>query len=123
MKCEICGKETDLFTEVYDPRTEKHRAIYLCHDHHISLLNSVDWDLKRMKDFYAYKEEMEEIGRKALEKFKEAADNNTIPVLDPTDGFKDIAKVLAWLYVGGIQIHGVDKEVEAAIRRIGGEEE
>lgn len=56
---------------------------------------------------------------------KESMDNRPIPIVTtPTEKQrKDIAKVLEWLYIGGVHIHGTDEKIEAAIRRIGGEEE
>lgn len=65
-----------------------------------------------------------------LERIKETMDNSKpMPIVTPPKihwdiaHMKDIAKVLEWLYIGGVHIHGVDKEIEEAIRRIGGEEE
>lgn len=64
-----------------------------------------------------------------IERIKETMDNSKpmpiipAPILTPTgECFKDIAKVLSWMYVRGIHMHGTDEEIEAAIKRIGGEE-
>lgn len=66
---------------------------------------------------------------KILERIKEAMDDKPMPiiptpiVITPAERQrKDLAKVLEWLYIGGVHIHGTDEEIEAAIKRIGGEE-
>jgi hypothetical protein len=65
-----------------------------------------------------------------IERIKETMDNSKpMPIMTPPElhwdiaHMKDIAKVLSWMYARGIHMCGTDEEIEAAIRRIGGEEE
>ena len=66
---------------------------------------------------------------KIIERIKETMDNSKpMPIVTPPElhwdiaHMKDIAKVLEWLYIRGVNIHGTDEKIEEAIRSIGGEE-
>ncbi len=109
MKCEICGEDAHFFSETYDPHKDKTRFIYLCEKH--------------QREFYdRMNDAISEI--KAVEAIREVMDDKPMPiVITPAERQrKDLAKVLEWLYIGGVHIHGMNDEIEDAIRRIGGEE-
>ena len=112
MKCEVCGEDAHFFSETYDPHKDKTRFIYLCERHQREFYDKMNDALAEIK---------------AVKAIKEAMDDRPTPiipvVITPAERQrKDIAKVLEWLYIGGVHIHGMDEEIEAAIRRIGGEE-
>lgn len=112
MKCEICGQDAPFFTETYDPKENKTRFVYLCEEHQGMLYDKVNDALAEIK---------------AVKAIKEAMDDKPMPIVAPPKlhwdiaHMKDIAKVLSWMYARGIHICGTNEEIEAAIRRIGGE--
>ena len=61
---------------------------------------------------------------KILEKIKEAMDDKPMPIVTPPKlhwdiaHMKDIAKVLEWLYVNGIGMHGMNEYIEELLRNI-----
>ena len=113
MKCEVCGEDAPFFTETYDPRMHKSRIIYLCERHQCVLFDKINDVIPETR---------------AARAIREAMDDKPMPIVAPPKlhwdmaRMKDIAKVLEWLYIGGVHIHGTNEEIEAAIRRIGGEE-
>ena len=126
MKCEVCGEETPFFTETYDPEEKKSRTIYLCKEHQSKMY-------KRIVDamLYMHSEqytggilkipEISDADKEAIKKAMESDDTAMPIIVSPTsERFKDIAKVLDWLYTWGIHIHGMSTEIEDTIRRIGG---
>ena len=46
--CKVCGEETALFTEVYDPATGKATDIYMCPEHHRRLLETIRREIETM---------------------------------------------------------------------------
>ena len=53
MRCCVCGKDTDLFTELYDPEhilTDRdHVTVRLCEEHHKRLIRDIRAMLARMR--------------------------------------------------------------------------
>ena len=116
MKCARCGKDAPFFTDSYDPVKGENLTMYLCKDCQIEFTH-------KMAAFV--RGDGEELARS----IREVMDNSkpmpimTLPELHwDMAHMKDIAKVLAWMYARGIHICGTNEEIEAAIRRIGGEE-
>lgn len=115
MKCARCGKDAPFFTDSYDPVREENVTMYLCKDCQIEFTH-------KMAAFVRGDDVVAKI-------IKEAMDDKPMPIVAPPElhwdiaHMKDIAKVLSWMYARGIHICGTDEEIEAAIRRIGGEEE
>lgn len=46
--CRICGADTNLFTEIYDPNAGKAADIYLCPEHHRRLLAAIRREIAHM---------------------------------------------------------------------------
>ena len=133
MRCEICGKETPYFTETYDPMEKKSRTIYLCKEHQEKMYKRIVDAMLNMGSEYLseYKRgilkipEISDADKEAIRKVMEANDT-AMPIIQvhPVNhAIRDIGKVLEWLYVNGIGMHGMNEHIEELIRNITKEEE
>lgn len=128
MRCEICGKEAPYFTETYDPMEGKCRTIYLCEEHQEKMyMRIVDAMLymgsERLNE---YKKgilklpKVTDADKEAIRKVMETNDK-AVPIIQihpMKDTIREIGKVLEWLYVSGIHIHGRNEKVEELLDNI-----
>lgn len=128
MRCEICGKEAPYFTETYDPMEGKVRTIYLCEEHQEKMyMRIVDAMLYMGSERLGeYKKgvlkvpEITDADKEAIRKVIEANDT-AMPIIQVhpmKDTIRDIGKVLEWLYIRGIGMHGMNDNIEKLLRDI-----
>ena len=55
MKCEVCGEDTDFFTDTYDPLSKSRVVICLCEKHEGILFRKIIAGLGRMKLDYDFR--------------------------------------------------------------------
>ena len=133
MKCEICGKEAPYFTETYDPMEKKSRTIYLCEEHQEKMYKRIIDTMLNMGSEYIIEyntrilklPESLDVDKEAIRQVM-ATNNTAMPIIQVhpvNDKIRDIGKVLEWLYVNGIGMHGMNEHIEELIRNITKEEE
>lgn len=128
MRCEICGKEAPYFTETYDPMEGKVRTIYLCEGHQEKMyMRIVDAMLYMGSERLGeYKKgllklpEVTDADKEAIRKVMEANDS-AVPLIEIRPMhyvIRDIGKVLEWLYINGITVHGMNGHIEELLKNI-----
>ena len=122
MRCEFCGKNAPYFTETYDPMRKRVRTIYLCEEHQEkmymrivdAMLNMGSERLNEYKNGTLKPPEVTDADKEAIREVLEANDTAMPIIQEPPmkDTIRAIGKVLEWLYVSGINIHGRNEKVE-----------